>query len=426
MFTAFSTALSALQGDGTAIDIIGNNLANLNTTGYKSTDAQFSDLMAETMGWTSNPTQVGLGVGQVGSLTQYTQGTIQTTNGPTDAAIQGNGFFVVKNASNQTLYTRAGDFQVDANGNLVTATGEKVQGWSAVNGTVNPNSAIGNITVPLGGTVAANPTSTMSINANLDATPFNATTPATFSAPVQVFDSLGNSHNLTVTFTQTATSAWGYTVTIPAADASSGGTTTPLATGSLTFDANGNITNSGTPVPPSTTPPPVVQAISITGLTDGAAPLNINWNLTDSSGNSAITQVAQPSGVSATTQNGYAAGQISSVAFQNGGTIVASYTNGQQATVGQLALATITNPQSLLSVGNNELQATSTTAQPAIGTANSSGRGQIVAGSLESSTVDMATQFTDLLTMERSYQAASRVITTSDQLLQETVNLIHS
>ena len=415
MYTAFSTALSALKADSSAIDIIGNNLANLNTTGYKSTDIEFSNLMSEMMGSSANPTQIGMGVGPVGSLTQYSQGTLQTTGGATDAAIQGNGFFVVANSSNQTLYTRAGNFQVDTNGNLVTATGEKVQGWSAVNGTVNPNSAVGNITVPLGGTIPAVATTTMNINANLNASTFNATTPATFSAPVQVYDSLGNSHNLTVTFTQTANNAWSYAVTVPSADLTSGGTAS-LATGNLTFNADGSI---ATPAASATQP-----AIKITGLADGAANMNIAWNLFNSSGNSTITQLAQASGVSGTTQNGTAAGQISGVAIQNGGTIVASYTNGQQATVGQLALATFTNPESLISVGNNELEASATTAQAAIGAANSSGRGQIIAGSLESSNVDMATQFTDLLQMQSSYQAASKVITTSDTLLQDTVNLV--
>lgn len=418
MITAFSTALSALQGDGTAIDIIGNNLANLNTTGYKSSTAEFQDLMAQTMGFTQNSAQVGLGIGSVGSLRQFTQGNISTTNGPTDAAIQGNGFFVVKNSSNQTLYTRAGNFQVDSTGNLITATGEKVQGWSAVGGTINPNGAIGNITVPLSGTVPAVQTTTMSLNMNLNSESPITGTGSVFSAPIQVYDSQGSAHTLTATFTKTAANSWSYTVTAPAADASSGGTTTPLTSGTLTFDAKGNITS-----PAATTDP---QVINFTGLTDGASDMTINWNLFDSSGNSTITQLAQTTGVSATNQNGFAAGQVSGVGIQNGGLIVANYTNGQQVTVAQLALATITNPQTMTAVGNNELQASPTTAQAAIGVANSAGRGQILGGSLESSTVDMAAQFTELLTMERGYQAASRIITTSDQLLQETVNLIHA
>lgn len=412
MITAFSTALSALQGDNEAVNVIGNNLANMNTTGYKETEVEFSDLMSQVMGGSE---QVGLGIAPIQTETQYAQGTIQTTNGATDAAINGSGFFVVNNQAGQTLFTRAGDFQVAANGELETPTGEIVQGWNATGGTVNTNSAITNITLPLGGTVPASATTTMSINANLDSTPSSSTTESTFSAPIQVYDSLGNAHTLTATFTETAANTWSYAVTIPAADLKSGGTAS-VATGNISFNSDGTISS---PAASATQP-----AVKITGLADGAADMNITWNLFDSSGNSTMTQLAQASGVSATNQNGFAAGQVSSVSIQDGGTIVAKYTNGQQATVGQIALATITNPNSLISVGNNELEASSTTAQPAIGVANSAGRGQIDGGALESSTVDMATQLTDLLQMQSSYQAASKVITTNDQMLEDTVSLV--
>jgi flagellar hook protein FlgE len=154
--------------------------------------------------------------------------------------------------------------------------------------------------------------------------------------------------------------------------------------------------------------------------------MTIGWNLYGPSGASTITQFAEASGVASTTQNGFTAGQLSNVNLQNGGLLVANYTNGQQVTVGQLAIASISNPQSLIETGNNNLEASASTATPAIGTANSGSRGQIVAGSLESSTVDIAQEFTNLLTFERGYQANSRVITTADQLLQETLNLVHS
>jgi flagellar hook protein FlgE len=154
--------------------------------------------------------------------------------------------------------------------------------------------------------------------------------------------------------------------------------------------------------------------------------LNINWNLYNSTGTPEITQYAQTSGMSSPVQDGNAAGEVSQVSIQNGGTIMATYTNGQQVTLGQLAVASIANPTSLLQVGNNNLQASAATAQAALGAAGAGGRGQIVGGSLESSNTDMAAEFTKLLTYERSYQAASRVITTSDTLAQETVNLVHA
>jgi flagellar hook protein FlgE len=412
MDTAFSTALSGLQADSGAINIIGNDLANLNTIGYKANEVSFQDLLSQSVG--AGGSQVGLGVGPVTAVPQFTQGGIQSTGGPTDAAIEGDGFFVVNDQNNQILYTRDGSFQLNASGQLVTTSGDLVQGWSATNGTVNTNGPTGNIKVPLGTNIPATPTTQMSMSLNLNA---GAASGATFNAPIQVFDSEGNSHTLTVTFTNNGSNSWGYAVTIPAADLQQGGTT-QVATGTLTFDSSGNLS-----APTAAQDP---QQISIAGLADGAASMTINWNLHDSAGNGTITQYAEASGVGATSQNGAAAGQISNVSLANGGLLVADYSNGQQLTVGQLALASISNPDSLLNVGNNNLKAAPDSATPAIGTANSGSRGQIVAGALESSTVDIAQEFTNLLTFQNSYQANSRVITTSDELLQETVNLIHA
>jgi flagellar hook protein FlgE len=412
MGTAFSTALSALNADSTAIDVVGNNLANLNTTGFKASTLDFSDLMSQQLGTGNGNGQVGMGLGQVSAVQDFSQGSIATTGGALDAAIQGNGFFVVKDSNNNQLYTRDGSFQLDANGNLLTQTGQNVQGWTATNGVVDTNGAVGNITVPVGSAIAPTATQNMSMNVNLNS---STATNGTFSAPIQVYDSLGTAHTLTVNYTETAPGSWGYTVTIPAADLTTGGNTT-VATGTLTFDSSGNLTDpaAGSPV-----------AIAITGLADGAADATINWNLYNSTGTPLVTQYAQTSGMSSPTQDGNAPGQVSQVSIQNNGLIVANYTNGQQVTLGQLAVAAIANPTSLVQVGDNNLQASATTAQPAIGAAGTGGRGQIEGASLESSTTDMAAEFTQLLTYERSYQAASRVISTSDQLTQETVNLIH-
>jgi len=417
MLTAISTALSGMNADTTAISIIGNDLANLNTTGYKSNELEFHDLVAQSLGITESSGQVGLGVGQVSSVTNFAQGSLQTTNGPTDVAIQGDGFFVVKDHSGNNLYTRDGSFQINANGNLVTSTGDLVQGWSStVSGAaVNTNGAIGNLTVPLGATIPASATTTMNLAINLNSSASTTGTDSSFAVPVQVVDSQGTSHTLTATFSKTAANAWSYALTVPTTDVKSGSGS--VATGTLTFGSNGLLTN-----PTASNDP---QAVKVTGLADGASDLSINWNLYDSSGNSTITQFAEASAVSGTTQNGFTAGQISKISLQNGGTMVANYSNGQQVTIGQLALATVSNPESLISVGNNNLQASATTGQPAIGTANTGARGNIVGGAIESSTVDIATEFTQLLTVQRSYQANSRVITTGDQMVQDTLNLIH-
>lgn len=409
--SAFSTALSALTADSTAIDVVGNNLANLNTTGFKASEIDFSDVMSQSLGVGTGTAQVGMGVGQIDTVQDFTQGSLTTTGEPLDAALQGNGFFVVTDSNNNQLYTRDGSFQLDSAGTLQTATGQDVQGWTAVDGVVSPNGPVGNITLPVGSDMPPAATANMSMNINLDST---TATNGTFTAPIQVYDAQGTAHTLTATFTETSANNWSYNVTIPGADV---GAATPasLASGTLTFDGTGTLTD-----PPAGSP----VSIPITGLADGANNLTINWNLYNSAGTPSITQFSQASALSGPTQDGNAAGQISSFGIQNGGLIVASYTNGEQVTMGQLAVASITNPTSMVQVGDNNLQATAATAQAALGAAGAGGNAQIVGGSLESSNTDMAAQFTQLLTYERSYQAASRVITTSDTLAQDTVNLI--
>jgi flagellar hook protein FlgE len=415
MFTAFSTALSGMAANTAAIDIISNNLANLNTTGYKATDAQFQDLMSQSLGLGGSSTQIGMGVGMVNTVRQFTQGSVQASTGPTDAAIQGNGFFVVKDSNNQSLFTRAGNFTLDANGTLITAGGDKVQGWVATGGVVNSTGAPGNLTLPVGGTIPATATTKMSMNVNLD--PRVATTDpgAVVTAPVQVVDSLGSSHVLTATYTKTGANTWSYAISAPASDLGTAGKITGGA-GTLTFNGSGQLID----------PPPTKGSVSVqvTGLADQATDMSINWNLYDTSGNAAVTQFAQASGVSGTTQDGATAGQIVKIGLENGGLLVASYSNGQHMTVAQLAVASIRNPESLIAVGNNNLQASSATAAAAIGAADTGGRGKIIGGSLEASTADIATEFTHLISAQRSYQANSKIITTSDQLLQDTVNLI--
>jgi flagellar hook protein FlgE len=416
MFPTLSTALSALTADQMAISVTGNNLANLNTTGFKASTVQFSDLMSEMMGANAS-TQVGMGVGPVQTAAQYTQGTNTTTGAPLDVAIQGNGFFVVNDPStNEQLYTRDGAFQLNAQGQLETATGQLVQGWTATAGVVNANGPVGNITVPTGSVIAATPTANMSADINLDASSAVGTT---FNAPIQIYDSLGEAQTATITFTNEGQGSWDYSVALPnSAFAANSVPTAPLATGTLQFDGNGNLTS------PAASSGPV--QISIPGLADGANTLNVNWNLFDANGNQLVTQYAQSSGISNPQQDGSAAGQVTQVAIANGGLVVATYSNGAQVTVGQLALASIANPQSLVSVGDNNLQVSATSAAPAIGAANSGGLGQVEAGSLESSTVDIATEFTNLIALQQAYQANSKIVTTVDQLAQSTIALIQT
>jgi len=414
MSGSFSIALSGLTADSAALDIVGNNLANMNTTGFKDSTVSFYDLLQESVG--GGAVQIGGGVSAPQSERQFSQGSINLTGGAFDAAIQGNGFFIVSDTNNTTLYTRAGNFQIDAGGNLITATGQKVQGWTAQNGVLDTTGPIGNITIPQNALQTPVATTQMTINLNLAANGVVGAPSGSFSAPIQVVDSLGETHTLTTHFTMTGPGAWDYEVDIDGGDLSGGtaGTPTAVATGSVTFDSNGNLTD-----PPA----PGQVPVAVTGLADGATDMNINWNLYDASSTPTITQYAQPSAVSASTQNGIQPAEITELSLANGGALIAHYSDGAQQTVGQLALAAISNPSSLVAVGQNNYEIGADTATPAVGTPSTGSRGTIEAGALESSTVDIATEFTNLIIYQRSYEANSKVIQTLDELTTQLLNI---
>jgi flagellar hook protein FlgE len=253
----------------------------------------------------------------------------------------------------------------------------------------------------------------MTASANLDA---SAAVGTSFSVPIQVVDSLGNTQTLTVDFTNTAPLQWSYNVTIPGADVSGGtaGTPSSLATGTVAFNSSGVMTS-----PAPGTPVDVKSA----ALADGAAALNINWNLYDPSGNPLITQYASASASIGTTQDGVQAATVTGTSLQNGGLLVATFSDGSQRTVAQLALASVPNPDSLLSLANNQYAVGAGTATPSVGAASTGTRGSIVGGSLESSNVDMATELTNLIVYQRAYQADSKAITSIDQMQQTLIAL---
>jgi len=412
MFTSFSTALSALSAHSTAIDVVGNNLANLNTPGFKTSVVSFHDLVTQSLGAGLGETQVGFGVGRPTTIRQFSQGAIQCSSGALDAAIQGDGFFIVQDNSGALLYTRGGNFQVDKAGNLLTSTGERIQGWTEINpatGAVITSGAISDITVPIGTLKAPNPSTSFSFDMNLNAA---AATGENFSTAIEVYDSLGSSHVLTVAFTKTGTAnEWDYSITVPDADLTSA--FTPV-TGTLTFDSTGKFTS-----PASTDAMPEVN---ITGLANGASDMSLTWNLYDSA-TPRVTQYAQPSSVSANAQNGSPAAQLIRVGLADGGKILAQYSTGEQAVVGQVAMASIRNPESLIAVGNNNYQLSARSALPAIGLPGTGGRGSILGGAVEYSTVDIAKEFTNLIVLQRGYQANTSVVTAVDELSQETINL---
>ena len=408
---SFSTALSGLKANTTAIDVVGNNLANLNTAGFKESTVEFQDLVTESIGAGLGSTQVGFGVATPITVRQFTQGAIQSTGGPLDAAIQGDGFFVVQTPDG-TEYTRGGSFEVDTGGNLITASGQFVQGWTAVNGVLNSNGPTANITVPTGTLAPPLATDTLSANLNLDASASAGPPPATFSTSVQVYDSLGTAHTVTLAFTKSATAnQWIYSGSFPAGDTTS--PSTPV-TGTLTFDSNGNLLT-----PAATDPQPIISA---PGLADGANDLNITWNMWDGI-SPRITQFAQTSSTSAQAQDGTAAASLVSVGLANGGIVLAQYSDGTQIAVGQMAMADIRNPESLVAVGNSNYLPSAITALPAIGVPGTGGRGTVLGGSVEGSTVDIATEFTNLIVYQRAYEANAHVVTTVDQLSQDTIAL---
>jgi len=414
MFTSFSTALSALGAHTTAIDVVGNNLANLNTPGYKASVVAFSDLVTQSLGAGLGETQVGFGVARPTTIRQFAQGAIQASAGPLDVAIQGDGFLVVRDSlTNSTLYTRGGNLQVNKDGQLVTATGFRVQGWNEVNGVLDTTQPPTDVNVPVGSLRSPVATTAMSFDLNLDAAAVAVPTPTTFSTSIEVFDSLGGSHVVSVQFEKAAAQEeWNYSMQFPNSDLA----TPPFApvTGTITFDADGKMT-----APPVAGPMP---SMTVPGLSNGASDMKITWNLYNGTA-PRLTQYSQPSAVSANAQDGFAAAQLVRVGIGDGGRVLAQYSNGQQVAVGQLSMAAIRNPESMLAVGNNNFQLSARSALPAVGLPGTGGRGEIMGGAVEFSTVDIAKEFTNLIVLQRGYQANARVVTAVDELSQDTINL---
>jgi len=389
MSLPFSIALSTLQANQVAIQVVGNNLANLNTSGYKSNSVGFADLMTESANGGIAKLQTGAGVSSPQTIRQFTQGGMNQTSGYLDAAIQGNGFFVVKTAEGQQLYTRDGSFVVDKSGVLRTQGGEAVQGWTG--------GGLSNITVSTDA-IPAVQTTNFSLSMNL-----NSSNPQAFTAPIQVFDGTGRTIDLTATFTPGASGEWTYSI-------AKSSDNSVVASGNMTFDSNGVLTS-----PSSSVQFPVTNANGVNQT--------LTWNLIGSNKSPLVTQYAMPTKVNSTTQDGSPAAEFVRAKIIDGGSVVAEYSDGRELPVGQLAIGSLLNPDSLAAVGNNYLATTSASAEMRIGAPKSEGRGSVLAGNLESSTVDLAGQLTELITYQRGYQAGSKIITTADQLMEEALSL---
>lgn len=409
---SMSTALSGLNAAESALQTISNNLANMNTDGYKSQSTTFADMFYQAYGnsGSGNPIQTGLGVQVTGTSQDFSNGAVASTGVSSNMALNGTGFFVTQDASGAQTYTRNGDFTTNASGQLITLGGQTVMGYPAVNGVVSPNSGLQPINVGVGTTAQATATSNFSLTTNLDA---SAAVGDTFQSPISVYDSLGNSHVLTVNYTMSAPGTWDYQITVPSNEIQGGtGATTTVGTGTLNFDSSGKLMSPTAPV-----------TLGVGPLADGAAALNVNWNLTDTNGNSLLTQTASASSNNATDQDGFAAGVLNSYTIQPDGTVDATFSNNQTLAIGQVAVASFANPEGLTLDGGNQYSSTAASGAAVIGVAGTAGRGTISGSSVEQSNVDMATQFSDLIVYQRAYEANAKAITAFDQMEQATLQM---
>ncbi|KHL02418.1 flagellar hook protein FlgE [Sinomonas humi] len=389
MLRSLYSGISGLRAHQTMLDVTGNNIANVNTVGFKGSSTEFEDTLSQlTQGASgpqgqtggTNPAQVGLGVKVAAITTNFNQGSAESTGKATDMMISGDGFFVTSSGGQQ-LYTRAGSFDFDASGRLVTPDGALLQGWTAnAAGVVNTGSPIGNITLSPTTTIPAVATSQATVDGNL---PSDAATGTSLERDLQVFDGNGVARNLALTFTRSAT-GWD----VSGADAN--GIT---GTGSLGF-TNGKLTSGG--------------SLSVGGITVDL---------------STVTGYAGMTTVAASGQNGSAAGTLESFTLGNDGSLVGAFSNGLKQVVGRVALAKFTNPAGLQKSGDSSYTSTANSGNPQIGQAGDPGFGTLAGGALEMSNVDLSQEFTNLIVAQRGFQANARIITTSDQVLQSLIDI---
>ena len=401
MLRSLFSGISGLRAHQQMMDVTANNIANINTAGYKSSQATFEDTLSQMVraggapqggSGGTNPAQVGLGVRLSGIENNFTQGAAQSTGRSTDLMIQGDGFFVVKDAG-QNVYTRNGSLSFDTNGTLVTATGGTVQGWQAVAGVLNTNGTAGPVKLPIGISLPPTATTNVTLTGNL---PGDTVNPNPLVTSMTTFDALGNPVTLAVSFTKVTPIQWAVTLT-------DGTGATAVTSGPTNLDFP----------PTSATDPtqlPTPATMTVNGVTVDM---------------SALTSYAGASTVNASHQDGAAVGVLQSYTISQDGTLVGAFSNGLKQTLAQLAIANFTNPNGLEKGGNSEYKTTANSGAAQLGTAASGGRGILQQGALEMSNVDLAQEFTNLVIAERGFQANSRVITTSDELLQDLVNIKH-
>jgi flagellar hook protein FlgE len=418
-----SSALSGLRNHQTMLDVVGNDIANVSTVGFKSSTTIFSDVLTQTLQGAgaptataggTNPAQIGLGSRLVGTVQSFLQGAIQRTGRPLDLAIQGDGFFAVE-SNGQQLYTRAGSFTLDGAGSVTTQDGMLVQGWQAdADGAINTNQAIGGVQIRVGELQPPNQTELAELGGNL---PAEAILGDSYMVTVTGNDPQGEMTPINLTYTKTANpNEWSMSATHGTASPPAAVNIDGLASVLVTFDADGELATpvgrtfliAGAGVPP----------IGIPGMPD---PITLNLGGPDTPGR--LTQYSGEATVEVRTQDGAPAGTLLSYNISQAGVIVGSYSNGRSKAIGQVAMAVFTNPEGLERIAG-AWRETANSGMAQVGIAGAGGRGLLSAGTLEMSNVDLAEEFTRLIIAQRGFQGNARVITTADEILGEVVNLV--
>jgi len=413
--SSFYTALSGLDTHTVAMQVVGDNIANLNTIGFKGSTALFEDVLGNAMTTVTGVDQTGVGA-KVSSIdNNFTQGTLETTGINTDVGITGKGFFVVKDVStNVNYYTRAGHFNLDTDGYYVTPQGLRVQGYLYDSTGTNLIESLTDIQLTNRNMASPRVTSEASMVLNLDATEtaltWDDTDPggtSNYSTATQIYDSLGNAHNIQIYFTKTGAQAWDWHAMMDGSDVQGGTAGTPVlyGNGSLAFDNNGQLTSA-------------MPANFYTGAITFANGLAASATTLDLAGS---TQYGSPSAIQSVSQDGYASGYLSGVVIDSNGTITGNYTNGVTQNIAQLVLADFVNLYGLARQGSQLYMATSESGDPLYDQAGLGGMGNVASGMLEEANVDLAAEFIKMMISQRGFQANSKVITTTDEMMASLI-----
>ncbi len=440
LFTTMNVATSGLGASSSSLSVIGDNIANIGTTGYKANRTEFADQLPQNIYGSAGISQLGTGTGMTRISTVFAQGSLASSENALDMAIGGDGFFVVSDGV-QDYYTRAGEFFLDDEGFVVSAEGLNLQGYNATNGTLG--GTLDSLQIDLDALAPAETTEIV-LSANLSADADFATTPvagltlttgtgdtletaadeADSSTSVTVYASLGVAHEVTVVYERTGTNDWDWYALVDAGETeitALGGTGTDgsayqISGGTLTFDTSGNLTT--------------FTQTDVTGWNfEGAsADPAYTWDFgIDAAGTATDGQVRMNNGdsaVTSVTQDGYGTGVLLSLDVDTDGIVTGTYSNGEELVMGQVALARFQSNQGLDRIGGNLYRETIDSNSPAIGAPDTGGRGTIAGNALEQSNVDLEEQFVSMITSQRSYQANARVVNTANETLQELVNLV--